>query len=65
MNMFELVYWLIWLGMITLFLGSIYIAWKAWFGDRSRGRKRCPKCWYDMAYSSTLTCSECGHTVQS
>ena len=65
MKMIELMYWLIWLVMIALFLGSIYVAWKAWFGDRSRGRKRCPKCWYDMAFSANLTCSECGHTVQS
>lgn len=64
MKMIELIYWLVWLGMITLFLGSIYVAWKAWFGDRSRGRKRCPKCWYDMAYATSMTCSECGNTVQ-
>lgn len=30
------------------------------FGDRSRGRRRCSKCWYDMSAASGLTCPECG-----
>ncbi len=29
--------------------------------DKSRGRKRCPKCWYDMTGTTNLKCSECGH----
>lgn len=29
--------------------------------DPSRGRRRCPKCWYDMSATSSLRCSECGH----
>lgn len=37
--------------------------------DRSRGRKRCPRCWYDLSSSVTkpfkeLRCSECGHVVK-
>ncbi len=31
-------------------------------GDRSKGRRRCPKCWYDMSATPGMTCSECGHT---
>lgn len=34
-------------------------------GDRSRGRKRCPKCWYDMSGSPGLQCPECGKTAKS
>ena len=28
-------------------LGLLLVCWGLW-GDRSRGRPRCPKCWYDM-----------------
>lgn len=35
----------------------------AWRGDRSRGRRRCPKCWYDMS-GSKLVCPECGHDAK-
>src|SRR5262249_10848407 len=34
----------------------------ALFRDRSRGRRRCPTCWYDMAGVSGMTCPECGRT---
>ena len=27
--------------------GLLFICWGLW-GDRSNGRSRCPKCWYDM-----------------
>ncbi len=40
-------------------LGIALAVW-AWRGDRSRGRRRCPKCWYDMA-GVGLKCPECGH----
>ena len=35
----------------------------AWglFGDRSKGRPRCPRCWYDMTGAKACVCSECGH----
>ena len=30
--------------------------------DRSKGRPRCPKCWYDMRGTlPRLVCPECGH----
>jgi len=37
----------------------------ALIGDRSRGRKRCPKCWYDMSGARGLQCPECGKTAKS
>jgi hypothetical protein len=54
-------------------LAAVALALLAWalFRDRSRGRKRCPKCWYDMAGTPAsardertgierFTCPECG-----
>ena len=28
-------------------VGVLLVLWGLW-GDRSKGRPRCPKCWYDM-----------------
>ena len=33
----------------------------ALFGNRSRKRRRCPKCWYDLSHSPGMTCGECGY----
>lgn len=40
-------------------MSGAVVAW-ALFGDRSRGRKRCPRCWYDMSAAVGLKCPECG-----
>ena len=47
------------LGLVGLWL--IY-----WFllADRAKGRKRCPKCWYDMPSADSLRCSECGNEAK-
>lgn len=60
------IYWLSWLLGIALTCGMIYIAWWALFRDRPNGRRRCPKCWYDLSYAPPpgLTCSECGFTAR-
>lgn len=34
-------------------------------GDRSRGRLRCPRCWYDMEGIDTPQCPECGKAIRS
>lgn|GEM_PF-2006893 len=34
-------------------------------GERPRGRRRCPKCWYDMSALATMRCPECGHEADS
>lgn len=37
------------------------------FSDRSRGRRRCPKCWYDMSNApaeARLRCPECGREAR-
>lgn len=49
-------------GIFTFAVGLA--AWGLW-GDRSRGRKRCPMCWYNMAAVPALTCPECGHDAGS
>lgn len=35
----------------------------ALFADRARGRRRCPRCRYDMAATPAVTCPECGRTA--
>jgi HEAT repeat protein len=32
--------------------------------DRAKGRRRCPKCWYDMTSISGLRCPECGRDAR-
>ncbi len=44
-------------------LGLALLVW-AMFADRARGRKRCPKCWYDMSAALNLRCPECGREVK-
>lgn len=56
--------WFFWICGWSACLGGILLMAWALFWDRSRGRRRCPKCWYDMRGTDSLTCSECGHTVK-
>lgn len=42
--------------------GAILGLW-SYRGDRPRGRRRCPECWYDMS-ASELMCPECGHDAK-
>lgn len=55
----------LWTGAIFLGVLALLVATWALFADSARGRKRCPKCWYDMSASPTLTCPECGTTAKS
>jgi len=58
------------LTLVTLLLvalvaaGGIGITWWAIFGDKSRGRRRCPRCWHDLSGTPGLTCGECGHAAR-
>ena len=46
-------------------VGLLLVYWSLW-GDRSKGRSRCPKCWYDMRGTvPKLVCPECGHAPGS
>ncbi len=58
----------VWVARIV---GSGIIAASAWVllrfarGDRSRGRRRCPKCWYELGISiESLRCPECGFAAR-
>lgn len=44
-------------GLAAIGLG---LALWGWIGDRSRGRRRCPRCWYDMTGVPGRRCPECG-----
>jgi hypothetical protein len=53
----------VWAGVLLVCVLCVYTAWRALFADRGHGKRRCPKCWYDMAYSPGMTCAECGRVV--
>ena len=60
----DLTFWLMWvLGTLLVGLG-VAITWWGLFGDRARGRRRCPRCWHDLSHTPGPTCSECGYTAK-
>ena len=57
-----------WIALVIaalLAVGGLIVVLLALFRDRSRGRPRCPKCWYDMAGVTGLKCPECGREARS
>lgn len=62
-------YLLLVLGAVCL-MGIVTFLW-AMFADRAGGRRRCPKCWYDMSgavpssQTPVFACPECGTAVTS
>lgn len=55
--------WTIASGVLGLFgLMGLFIAWQY---DPARGRRRCPKCWYELAGVPGLRCPECGHEAKA
>lgn len=58
----DLILWLS--GGVLGLLGAALLYWSM-LRDRARGRRRCPKCWYDMSGTPGLVCSECGKQVKS
>src|SRR5688572_3890533 len=50
------------LGWGLILFGALLIL-HALFADRSRGRRRCPRCWYSMDGVPSLTCPECGRAA--
>ena len=56
--------WLWWSGGAMLGLLGLWLSYWSLLKDRAKGRRRCPKCWYDMSGTDSPTCSECGRTTK-
>ena len=56
--------WIWWSVGSVIGLGGIALTIWALLADRSRGRRRCPKCWYEMTGVEGRRCPECGRTVK-
>ena len=56
--------WIWWSVGSVIGLGGIALTIWALFAGRSRGRRRCPKCWYEMTGVEGLRCPECGREVK-
>ena len=50
------------LGVALIPAAGLFLVCRGLWGDRSKGRPRCPKCWYDMRASLPhCQCPECGY----
>lgn len=56
-----LVTWTLWIVGALLGVGALSLCVWALFLDRSRGRLRCPKCWYTLDAHTAQRCPECGN----
>ena len=56
--------WLWWIGGAALGSLGLWLLYWSLLRDRSKGRRRCPKCWYNMSGTDSMTCSECGRTAK-
>ena len=61
----EWVQWVLAIVLLLLLAGCVFLAWWGMFSDRAKGRRRCPRCWYNLAYTPGMTCGECGYTGRS
>jgi len=43
-----------------LALGGFVIVWALFTRGSAKGKRRCPKCWYDMSATEEMRCPECG-----
>ena len=56
--------WLWWIGGAVVGLLGLWLLYCSLLRDRSKGRRRCPKCWYDMSVAESLRCPECGNDAK-
>jgi hypothetical protein len=56
--------WLFGLFAVAAGSLSLWLLHRGLLADRSRGRPRCPKCWYSMEAATSLVCPECGHDAR-
>jgi hypothetical protein len=50
---------------VLLAIAAGWTSYVALWRDRARGRRRCPRCWYDLSGTAALQCPECGRTARS
>ncbi len=67
--MTDLSAWFLSVGSFASVVVCTAVAAKAIAGDPARGRRRCPKCWHELAPSAEqaapLRCTECGHAARN
>lgn len=56
--------WLWWISGAVAGLLGLWLLYCSLLRDRSKGRRRCPKCWYDMSVADSLRCPECGNDAK-
>ncbi len=54
-----------WICGLAAVVAGLAILVRALVRDRSRGRRRCHRCWYDMSGVPGLRCPECGREAAS
>ena len=53
-------------SLAALVAAGLGLLWSGLFGDRSKGRPRCPECWCDLAETlPSRECPECGYEAAS
>lgn len=55
---------LVWTLVVVIASLILLLVWRDLFADRSRGRRRCPRCWHDLQVTPGLRCPECGKEVR-
>jgi hypothetical protein len=56
---------IIWTVFSLFAVAAAMLLYLGFFQDRSRGRPRCPRCWYNMTGAPSFVCPECGHDARS
>ncbi len=64
MVMQELPDWVYQTAAAALSIGAALLMYWGLLADPSRGRRRCPKCWYEVGDVKTLCCPECGRVMK-
>ncbi len=57
--------WAMYVLASMLVLTAVGALIRAFFADRRRPQRSCPKCWYDMSRTTGLRCPECGKLARS
>lgn len=54
-----------WLTGCAAVVVLVWSMWWALFADRSRGERRCPRCWHLVAPGAAAQCTECGRRFET